>query len=134
MSDFSSGHGLEVPEFEPHSIGFSAVSTEPASGPLSPSLSAPPCSHARALSLSLSLSLSKINFKIKFIKMHQGRLGGSVSLASDFDSGHSLMVCEFKPHIRLCAVSLEPGACFKFCVFLSLSARPLLMLSLSKIK
>ena len=30
-------------------------------------------------------------------------------------------VCEFKPHVGLCADSSEPGACFGFCVFLSLS-------------
>ena len=47
--DFGSGRDLEVREFEPR-VGLSAVSTEPASDPLSPSLSAPPL-----------LSLSKIN-------------------------------------------------------------------------
>ena len=50
-SNFRSGHDLSVREFEPH-MGLSAVSTEPASDPLSPSLSAP---------ASLFLSLSKIN-------------------------------------------------------------------------
>ena len=45
-----------------------------------------------------------------------GHLGGSVGLASDFSSGHDLAVCEFKPHIGLCADSSEPGACFGFCV------------------
>ena len=39
--DFGSGHDLMVREFEPH-IRLSAVSTEPAWDPLSPSLSAPP--------------------------------------------------------------------------------------------
>ena len=32
-----------------------------------------------------------------------GRLGGSVSETSDFGSGHDLVVCEFEPHVRLCA-------------------------------
>ena len=40
-SDFGSGHDLMVRGLEPH-IGLSAVSAEPASDPLSPSLSAPP--------------------------------------------------------------------------------------------
>ena len=40
-SNFGSGHDVTTQEFEPR-IGLSAVSTEPASGPLSPSLSAPP--------------------------------------------------------------------------------------------
>ena len=51
--------------------------------------------------------------------------------ASDFGSGHDLTVREFEPRIRLCADSSEPGACFGFCVSLSLSAPPLFMLSLS---
>ena len=40
-SDFGSGHDLVVHEFEPH-LGLAALGTEPASDPLSPSLSAPP--------------------------------------------------------------------------------------------
>ena len=60
-----------------------------------------------------------------------GRLGGSLSWASDFGSGHDLTVHEFEPGIRLCADSSEPGACFGFCVSLSLSAPPLLMLCVS---
>ena len=38
-------------------------------------------------------------------------------------SGHDLIVCEFEPRVRLCADSLESGACFGFCVSLSLSLR-----------
>ena len=38
----------------------------------------------------------------------------------DFGSGHDLTVCEFEPHVGLCADSSEPGACFEFCVSLSL--------------
>ena len=41
------------------------------------------------------------------------------------------MVHEFKSHVRLCADSSELGACYGFCVSLSLSAPPLLMLCLS---
>ena len=62
-----------------------------------------------------------------------GRLGGSVGWASDFGSGHDLTVREFEPHIGLCADSSEPGACFRFCVSLSLSLSdpPPFMLCLS---
>ena len=49
-----------------------------------------------------------------------GRLGGSVGWASDFGSGHDLTVREFEPRVGLCADSSEPGACFRFCVSLSL--------------
>ena len=49
-----------------------------------------------------------------------GCLGGSVGWASNFGSGHDLAVCEFEPHVGLCADSSEPGACFTFCVSLSL--------------
>ena len=58
------------------------------------------------------------------IKHSQGSLGGSVGEASDFSSGHDLAVREFEPHVRLCAASSEPGACFRFCVSLSLCASP----------
>ena len=37
-----------------------------------------------------------------------GRLGGSVGEASDFSSGHDLMVREFQPRVGLCAESLGP--------------------------
>ena len=64
--------------------------------------------------------------------MTQGRLGGSVGWASDFGSGHDLTIREFEPHVGLCVDSSEPGACFGFCVSLSLCS-PLLALCLSKI-
>ena len=38
-----------------------------------------------------------------------GHLSGSVSWASDFGSGHDLMVHEFKLHIGLIAVNTEPA-------------------------
>ena len=41
-----------------------------------------------------------------------------------FDSGHDLTVCGFELHIGLCAESSGPGACFRFCVSLCLSAPP----------
>ena len=49
-----------------------------------------------------------------------GRLGGSVGWATDFGSGHDLAVREFEPRVGLWADSSEPGACFRFCVSLSL--------------
>ena len=39
-------------------------------------------------------------------------LGGSVHEASDFGSGHDLMVREFEPRVGLCANSSEPEARF----------------------
>ena len=65
----------------------------------------------------------------------QGRLGGSVSSASNFGSGHDLTVCEFEPRVGLVltAQSLEPVS---DSVPPSLSAPPPLVLqflSLSKI-
>ena len=64
-----------------------------------------------------------------------GCLGGSVGWASDFGSGRDLMVRGFEPHMGLCADRSEPGACFGFCVSLSLCPSPVhaLSLSLSKI-
>ena len=40
-------------------------------------------------------------------ELYRGCLGSSVSWASDFSSGHDLMVPEFEPRIGLCANSLE---------------------------
>ena len=54
-----------------------------------------------------------------------GRLGGSAG------SGHDLTAGEFEPRVRLCADSPEPGACFRFCVSLSLCPSPACILSLS---
>ena len=61
-----------------------------------------------------------------------GRLRGSVGSVSDFGSGRDLAVGGFEPRIRFCADSSEPGACFGFCVSLSLSAPPLLVLALAR--
>ena len=60
-----------------------------------------------------------------------GAWGGSVGEASDFGSGHDLAVRGFEPRVRLDADSSEPGACFRFCVSLSLSAPLLLTRALS---
>ena len=61
-----------------------------------------------------------------------GRLGGSVGQASNFGSGHDLTVRGFKPHIRLCADSSEPGACFRFCLLSLCPSLLMLCLCLSK--
>ena len=53
----------------------------------------------------------------------QGHVGGSVGWASDFGSGHNLMVLEFEPRIRLCAVSSQPAS-DPLSPSLSLSALP----------
>ena len=50
---------------------------------------------------------------------------------SNFGSGHDLMARELVPYIGLYADSLEPGACFGFCVFLSAPPSLILCLSLS---
>ena len=61
-------------------------------------------------------------------------LGGSVGYTSHFGSGHDLAIREFEPRVGLWADSSEPGACFGFCVSLSLCPTPLtLCLSLSRI-
>ena len=60
----------------------------------------------------------------------QGHLSVSVGKASNFSSGHDLTVREFKPRVELCADSSEPGACFRFCVSLSLCPSPAHALSL----
>ena len=60
----------------------------------------------------------------------QGRLGGSVGLASDVGSGHDFTVRGFEPRIGLCADNSEPGAASDS-VSPSLSALPTLTLCLS---
>ena len=45
--------------------------------------------------------------------------------------GHDLAVREFEPRVRLWADGSEPGACFRFCVSLSLCPSPVHVLSLS---
>ena len=53
------------------------------------------------------------------------RLGGRLQ------PGHDLAVREFEPRIGLWADGSEPGACFRFCVSLSLGPSPVRALSLS---
>ena len=51
----------------------------------------------------------------------------------DFSSGHDLPVHGFEPRVGLRADSSEPGACFGFCVSLTVPNPVALSLSLSKI-
>ena len=60
-----------------------------------------------------------------------GRLGDSFGWASNFGLGHDLAVRGFEPHVGLCADSMEPGTCFRFCVSLSLCSSPAHAVSLS---
>ena len=64
-------------------------------------------------------------------KRKQGHMSSSVGWASDFGSGHDLVVREFEPRMGLCVDSSEPGACFGFCGSLSLCPSPAHTLSLS---
>ena len=52
-------------------------------------------------------------------------------LSLRFQPGHDLAVCEFEPRVGLWADGSEPGACFRFCVSLSLCPSPVHALSLS---
>ena len=56
-----------------------------------------------------------------------GWLGGE---ASHFGSGHDLTARGSEPRVGLCADGSEPGACFGFCVSLSLCPSPTCTLSL----
>ena len=56
---------------------------------------------------------------------------GRPVVQSDFDPRHDLTVCEFEPRVGLWADGSEPGACFRFCVSLSLCPSPVHALSLS---
>ena len=53
-----------------------------------------------------------------------GHLGGSVVKRLTLAQVMISQFCEFKPRVGLCADSLEPGACFGFCVSLSLCPSP----------
>ena len=70
----------------------------------------------------------KLNLKMS---LFGGRQGGSVRWASNFGPGHDLVVCGFEPRVGLCADSSEPGACFWFCVSLSLCSSLAYAMSLS---
>ena len=64
-------------------------------------------------------------------KMWHGAPGWRSRLSVRLQPGHDLAVCEFEPRVRLWADGSEPGACFRFCVSLSLCPSPVHALSLS---
>ena len=58
----------------------------------------------------------------KFVHLNWKFLGVPGSFSGsilDFGSGHDLTVRGFEPRVGLCADSLQPRACFGFCVSLS---------------
>ena len=69
------------------------------------------------------------------IKDKEGRMVGAPGwhsrLSVRLQPGHDLAVQEFEPRVRLWADGSEPGACFRFCVSLSLCPSPVHALSLS---
>ena len=61
----------------------------------------------------------------------RGAPGWRSRLSVRLQPGHHLAVHEFEPRVRLWADGSEPGACFRFCVSLSLCPSPVHALSLS---
>ena len=59
-----------------------------------------------------------------------GAPGWRSRLSVRLQPGHDLAVREFEPHVRLWADGSEPGACFRFCVSLSLCPSPVHALSI----
>ena len=64
VSDLSSGHDLQVPEFKPHGR-LAAVGTEPTSDPLFLFLSAPPCLHSLKNKYNIKKNVWMLEDKIK---------------------------------------------------------------------
>ena len=60
-----------------------------------------------------------------------GAPGWRSRLSVRLQPGHDHSVREFEPRVRLWADGSEPGACFRFCVSLSLCPSPVHALSLS---
>ena len=60
-----------------------------------------------------------------------GAPGWRSRLSVRLQPGHDLAVREFEPRVGLWADGSEPGACFRFCVSLSLCPSPVHALSLS---
>ena len=67
-----------------------------------------------------------------FIQNCQGAPGWRSRLSVRLQPGHDLAVREFEPRVGLWADGSEPGACFRFCVSLSLCPSPVRALSLSQ--
>ena len=65
------------------------------------------------------------------LNLSVGAPGWRSRLSVRLQPGHDLAVREFEPRVRLWADGSEPGACFRFCVSLSLCPSPVHALSLS---
>ena len=68
---------------------------------------------------------------VPFKKIRGGAPGWHSRLSIRLQPGHDLAVREFKPRVGLWADGSESGACFRFCVSLSLCPSPVHALSLS---
>ena len=69
--------------------------------------------------------------KARELKAKMGAPGWHSRLSVRLQPGHDPPVREFEPRVRLKADGSEPGACFRFCVSLSLCPSPVHALSLS---
>ena len=71
----------------------------------------------------------------KFLEKYTllGAPGWRSQLSVRLQPGHDPLVREFEPRVRLWADGSEPGACFRFCVSLSLCPCPVHALSVPKI-
>ena len=90
-----------------------------------------------------SYFLSELLYHASYLKIVQCEETTSVHLRSDRLWGAwvaqlvmcltlaQVMICGFKPCDELCADSSEPGACFRFCVSLSVYPSPIHALALS---
>ena len=67
-----------------------------------------------------ALSLQVMSEVRSTAQSRAGAPGWLSGWVSDFSSGHDLRVRESEPSVGLCADSSKPGACFGFCVSLSL--------------
>ena len=78
--------------------------------------------------------LWRLNFLLqisRFKNAGHGAPGWRSWLSVRLQPGHDLAVREFEPRVGLWADGSEPGACFRFCVSLSLCPSPVRALSLS---
>ena len=81
--------------------------------------------------LSEALPGDNVGFNVKNVSARGAWVAQSVKRLT-LGSGHDLAVSEFESRVGVCADSSEPGACFRFCVSLSLCPSPARALSLSK--
>ena len=86
----------------------------------------------------LKLTSKKVKTCYKYVQWFKEKYGGAPGwrsrLSVRLQPGHDLAVREFEPRVGLWADGSEPGACFRFCVSLSLCPSPVYALSLSVAK